>query len=206
MMSRSTLTGILASSIVHIGLLSGFYLLQFEFEPEEPKFISLNFAEVSGSLFEKIPPATGKTTEQRSLDQDVVRLPESRFYTEDAPIPAAERENAKQQEKIVGEPVERDVGEKRNVPFTISGEASKRGILWKELPQYPEGLQTEATLKFKFFVLPDGSVHNITPLFKGAPQLEEITIEALHKWKFTPLPPTSQETQEGVITFIYKLE
>lgn len=206
MISRSTFTGILISSIIHLGLFYGFHLFQFELKPEEPKFISLNFVEVSGPPLTKIFETIRKPTEGKPENEDIIRLPESRFYTEEAPIPVTKRESGRREEDILGEPVERGIGEKRNLPFTISGEVSKRGILWKELPQYPKGLQREATLKFRFFVSSDGSVVSIIPLQKGDPQLEEITIEALYKWKFTPLPPPSQEMQEGVITFIYKLE
>ncbi len=117
-----------------------------------------------------------------------------------------ERVERRPDEGIGSEPTPEDFGEKSNLPFSIAGEVSKRGILWKELPVYPRDLQKEVTLKFRFWVLPDGSVQNIIPLEKGDPRLEKITTDALFKWKFSPLPPPSQETQEGVITFIYRLQ
>lgn len=206
MMPRSTLAGILTSLTIHLVFFYGFYLLQFEFKSQEPKFISLSFAEVSGPVLHKVLQSTRTTAEDKTANQHTIRLPESKFYTDEAPIPLTEGLGEKHEENILGEPAERSIGEKRDLPFTISGEVSKRSILWKELPQYPKGLQKEATLRFRFSVSPDGSVHNIIPLQKGDPRLEKITIEALYKWKFTPLSPPSQDIQEGVITFIYKLE
>jgi|GEM_PF-2544603 len=205
MMSRPTLGGVLISLILHAALFYVFHALRFEFRREEPKFISLNFVEASESPFPELFSTPPLPREGTPHDEDIVRLPESRFYKEEAPIPGTRRESGEME--IVGHPpAEPEMGEKRELPFTISGEVSKRGILWKELPQYPAGLQREVTLRFRFFVSSDGTVHSIIPLQKGDPELEEITIAALHKWKFTPLPPPSQEVQEGVITFIYKLE
>ena len=204
-MSRPALTGMLATIIVHSALFYGFYALRFQFKQEEPKFISLNFVEVSGfpspSISQKIPE-----TIRAEPSEDLIELPTSKYYTEEAPILPVEKDIGAREEKTIGEPTERDIGEKADIPFKISGEIAKRGILWKKLPKYPKGLQKEVALRFKFLVLPDGSVRSIIPLQKGDPRLEKITITALYKWKFAPLPPSSQEIQEGVITFIYKLE
>ncbi len=206
MMPRFGLTGILASSMIHVGLFYGFHVLRFEFKPEEPKFISLNFVEVSEPYLPEILQSEPKVIQGRSKDEGIVRLPQGKHYNQEDPMPTTKTETAGIEENVLGERAERDIGEKRNLPFNISGEVSKRGILWKKLPLYPEGLQREATLRFRFFVAPDGSVQNIIPLQKGNPQLEKITTEALYEWRFTSLPPSSQEVQEGVITFIYKLQ
>jgi len=206
MMRHSALGAIVTSVAIHLVLFYGFHLLQFEFRAEEPKFISLTFAEFSGPILQTMVQATPPPMEDKAVDDNIVRLPESKFYTEEAPMPTTEKSGEKLEDHVLGDPVDRSMGEKRDFPFTISGEVSTRTILWKVLPQYPKGLQQEATLRFRFSVSPEGSVHNIIPLQKAEPQLEEITIQALYKWKFTPLPPSSKDMQEGVITFIYKLE
>jgi outer membrane biosynthesis protein TonB len=206
MMNRSTLTGVVVSLFVHVLLLFGFYLLRFQLRTEEPSFVSLSFAEVTTPLLPPMPAPTSQPAEQRSADQDIVRLPESRYYRDEAEIPVPNREDSGAERRITEGSVERDVGEKRDLPFTISGEVSKRAILWKQLPRYPRGLQREVTLKFRFFVSPDGSVRDIVPLQKGDPRLERVTIDALSGWKFAPISADSRELQEGVITFIYKLQ
>lgn len=91
-------------------------------------------------------------------------------------------------------------------PFTIEGEAAQRVIVQQVIPVYPEGLQREAVIKFRFSVQPDGRITDIIPMRKGDAILERITIEALSKWRFNPLPPgVEQKTVQGVITFRYEL-
>ena len=91
-------------------------------------------------------------------------------------------------------------------PFTIEGDASKRRIISQVLPQYPEGLQKEANVKIRFKVLPDGSIGQAIPVQKGDPTLDEISLRALRKWRFNPLPSSiGQVTVEGIITFHYRL-
>jgi hypothetical protein len=206
MMRHSTLGGILTSIAIHLVLFYGFHSLQFQFKEEEPKFISLTFAEFSGPILQTILQATPPPIEDKTVNDNLIQLPKIKFYTDEAPIPATEKSSEKLEDNALGDLGDRSIGEKRSLPFTISGEVSTRTILWKVLPQYPKGLQQEATLRFRFSVSPEGSVHDIIPLQKAAPQLEAITIQALYKWKFTPLPPPSKDMQEGVISFIYKLE
>ena len=44
-------------------------------------------------------------------------------------------------------------------------------------------------------------------LQKGETRLESVTLNALRKWLFSPLDSNApQVRQEGVITFVYKLE
>ncbi len=91
-------------------------------------------------------------------------------------------------------------------PFTIEGEAAQRVIVQQVIPVYPEGLQREAVIKFRFSVQPDGRITDIIPMRKGDAVLERITIEALSKWRFNPLPGgVEQKTVQGVITFRYEL-
>lgn len=90
--------------------------------------------------------------------------------------------------------------------FSIEGDAARRSIVRKIIPQYPPGLQKEATIKVRFEVLPDGTVSNMIPMIKGEPTLENLTLEALRQWQFNPLPPAlEQKTVTGIITFRYVL-
>ena len=92
-------------------------------------------------------------------------------------------------------------------PFQIEGEAAQRQILYKKIPEYPSGLQSEATVKVQFSVLPDGSVGEMIPLIKGNATLENLTLNAFRQWRFNPLSPNApQRITKGVITFRYLLK
>lgn len=91
-------------------------------------------------------------------------------------------------------------------PFTIEGKAAERSILNKVIPEYPEGVEKEATIRIRFTVLPDGRVGQMIPIQRDYPRLEEITIQALKQWRFNPLPSgAEQSTVQGIITFRYEL-
>jgi len=92
------------------------------------------------------------------------------------------------------------------LPYSIEGDAAQRRILNQVIPQYPAGLQREAVVRIRFTVLPDGRVGQMIPVQKGDPTLDEITIQALRKWRFSPLAPTAeQKNVQGIITFRYEL-
>ena len=75
------------------------------------------------------------------------------------------------------------------------------------LPEYPPGLQREAVVKIRFWVLPDGRVGTMIPVRKGDPKLEEITMKAIRQWRFNAIPASEEQRNvEGVITFVYKLQ
>ncbi len=91
-------------------------------------------------------------------------------------------------------------------PFTIEGKAAERSILTKVIPEYPEGVEKEATIRIRFTVLPDGRVGQMIPIQKDYPRLEEITIRALKQWRFNPLPSGAEQSAvQGIITFRYEL-
>jgi hypothetical protein len=92
-------------------------------------------------------------------------------------------------------------------PFTIEGDAAQRLIIKQVIPRYPEGLQQEAVIQFKFTVQPDGRLTGLIPMRKGDPTLEKITLAALRQWLFSPLPAhAEQKPVQGIITFRYQLE
>ncbi|MBN1561730.1 TonB family protein [candidate division KSB1 bacterium] len=91
-------------------------------------------------------------------------------------------------------------------PYTLEGDASRRTILSQILPEYPPGLQREAVVRIRFWVLPDGRIGAMIPVRKGDPTLEEITMKAMRQWRFNALPAgEEQKNVEGIITFVYKL-
>lgn len=82
----------------------------------------------------------------------------------------------------------------------------KREIYQKKLPEFPEDVQQEATIKIKFSVLPNGLIGSAVLLQKGNTQLENLTLETFKTWRFNPLPNyTDQEPQTGIITFRFRL-
>lgn len=84
------------------------------------------------------------------------------------------------------------------------GGGGNRIVLHKPLPRFPSGVNTSATLKFKFVVMPDGTVGRIIPLQKADPKLEHAALEALRQWRFNALQGNT--VMEGVIplTFVLK--
>ena len=93
------------------------------------------------------------------------------------------------------------------MPYTIEGDAAKRSIVNQVLPEYPPGLQNEAVVKIRFWVLPDGRIGNMLPLRKGDPVLDQLTIRAMRQWRFNAISNDAEKKNaEGVITFVYKLK
>lgn len=93
-------------------------------------------------------------------------------------------------------------------PFIIEGEIKGREIISNPLPEYPAGLNKNASIKIRFNVLPDGSVSSsgMVPVRKEDAVLEDLTMKTLKLWRFSPLPKGDTRTQTGIITFIYKVE
>ena len=132
----------------------------------------------------------GERDRQRTSGEKLSASPQKLPLQERGALPTSE----------VGEPA-------RAQPFTIEGEAANREIAQKVIPDYPENLQQEAVIKIRFTVLPDGRVGQMIPVQKDYPALEELTLEALEKWRFNPLPPgAKQQPVQGTITFRYELE
>jgi TonB family protein len=91
-------------------------------------------------------------------------------------------------------------------PWQIQWIGQNREVVRSVLPEYPEGIQREVQLQFRFAVTPAGEVTGITPLQKGDPALEEAALTALRQWKFQPLPAASpQSNQEAVITLRFRI-
>ncbi|MBX3043422.1 MAG: energy transducer TonB [Candidatus Kapabacteria bacterium] len=84
------------------------------------------------------------------------------------------------------------------------GGGGNRIVLHKPLPKFPVGVNTNAELKFRFTVMPDGTVGRIIPLQKADPRLETAALAALRQWRFNVLK--EDVVMEGVIplTFVLK--
>ena len=75
------------------------------------------------------------------------------------------------------------------------------------IPQYPENLQKQATVKISFTVLPNGHVGEMIPVIKSDALLEKITLDAFRQWRFNALPADApQRVERGMITFRYLLK
>jgi TonB family protein len=83
------------------------------------------------------------------------------------------------------------------------GGGGNRVVLFKKLPKYPPGVNTEAVIRIRFTVSPKGNVINAFPLQKGDPLLEKAALDAIKKWRFNPLKDDRE--MYGIITFTFRL-
>jgi len=91
--------------------------------------------------------------------------------------------------------------------FTITWEGNPRTKIRGKLPEFPPGLRKAATVRINFEVTPDGAVSFASPITKGLPELEKVSLEALRTWRFNPLDKAQKQVkQRGVVTFIFKLK
>jgi TonB family protein len=91
--------------------------------------------------------------------------------------------------------------------FSINWEGTARQKISGDLPLFPPGLKRDATIQLSFNVAADGTVTLAVPITKGLPELEKASLDAIRKWRFNALDPsTSQTIQKGEITFHYKLK
>jgi outer membrane biosynthesis protein TonB len=94
-----------------------------------------------------------------------------------------------------------------DTPYQIEGQAARRTVISRVIPEYPENMQKEAIIKISFTVLPNGQVGEMIPTIKSDATLEKITLDALRQWRFNPLPSYEQQRSEkGIITFRYLLK
>lgn len=94
--------------------------------------------------------------------------------------------------------------------FVITGPLSNRPIEKQVAPDYPGWAQAqgiEAAVVLEFTVDPMGFVKNsiVVRRTSGYPKLDDTAIEALRKWKFSPLNDGANREEVGMITFNYSL-
>lgn len=86
----------------------------------------------------------------------------------------------------------------------IEGPAARRTVLFQ--PEIPiVRVRKQSLIRLKFWVLPDGTVGRVIPLRKGDPELEQLAIEYLKRWIFTPAPRSSDTAVWGVLTIRFKI-
>jgi TonB family protein len=88
----------------------------------------------------------------------------------------------------------------------------KRSVLVKPaLPQYPEWakeLGNYFEIELKFLILPDGTVGSVEKVTSaGYPEIDEIGIRYIRKWKFMPLPEGAKTSEQwGTVKLVFKLK
>ena len=112
-------------------------------------------------------------------------------------------------EKFQADTISRETG--MNVSsvksYMIEWVGGQREKLRGNLPVYPQGINKTAVIRLRFEVFPNGTVGEILPLRKGNTILENIAINSLKEWQFNSFEEEAPRViQEGIITFIYKLE
>ena len=83
------------------------------------------------------------------------------------------------------------------------GGGGNRIVVYKKIPQYPEGVNASGTIRLQFTVLQDGTIDKIFPIEKADPRLEKAAIEALRQWKFNSI--SENKVQVGIITLKFRL-
>jgi TonB family protein len=88
----------------------------------------------------------------------------------------------------------------------IEGPVKGRALIRR--PQPPKvDISIDVELKFKFWVLPDGTIGEVIPVKRGNAQLERIAIAYLKQWRFEPLPSgASQEKIWGTIPIRFSVQ
>ncbi len=84
------------------------------------------------------------------------------------------------------------------------GGGGNRIVLQKIVPKFPSGVNTNAEIRIKFTVLPDGTVGRIIPLQKADPRLEKAALDALRQWRFNALK--TDIVMEGIIPLSFVLQ
>ena len=166
-------------------------------------------------------PTISVPQEQRITPNDIIRTAERQAFdlgTPEIDAPITDRSIFSMDRKESFEGSRITVGEEPGTgietgtigdePFIIEGEIKGRDILSNPLPSYPEGLNKNAAIRIRFTVLPDGTVSSsgMVPVRKENSVLEELSMQSLRLWRFSPLPAGDTRNQSGIITFIYKVE
>ncbi|NIM02690.1 TonB family protein [bacterium] len=98
------------------------------------------------------------------------------------------------------------------VIFEIRGPLSRRTVLYREIPSYPEWAEKkgiEAGVSVHFVVLSNGKVKDNIYVVRtsGYPVLDKLVMEALRNWRFASLKGDLYGKEEwGVLTFYFSFE
>lgn len=100
---------------------------------------------------------------------------------------------------------------KKNKGFDIAGPLNNRPIVHKVIPQYPAWAEEQGiigSVRLYFTVTPEGTVRTNIRVTKttGYPQLDQLGIDALKQWQFSPVSSDDEGKGEwGIITFTFSL-
>ncbi len=194
--------GVMWSIALHIVILLCLRFVNVGISFEEPTFVEVG-------LITYTPPteAHGVVTREPLRTKELVKLPQAKETEEERVI---EEPSVKELPPIS---IPEEVGKEKpspvvvqGGPYIIEGELSRRSITHKVIPPYPEGYNIETDVKVEIWVSPDGRVERLALLKKGGNIFDQITLDALREWRFERLPPhLPQQTQNGVVTFTYRL-
>lgn len=91
----------------------------------------------------------------------------------------------------------------------VTGPLGERALLHMELPEYPEWAERQgiqSSVRFRFWVSPDGHVIRIETKRRSAyPELESLAREALLRWRFAPLPRGNLSEEWGEVSVHWRL-
>ncbi|MBU1701150.1 MAG: TonB family protein [Candidatus Eisenbacteria bacterium] len=91
----------------------------------------------------------------------------------------------------------------------ITGPLGQRTLRHLELPEYPAWARRqgiEASIRFRFWVSPEGDVIRIETIHRsGYPELESLGREALLHWLFAPLPQGEFQEEWGEVPILWRL-
>lgn len=95
-----------------------------------------------------------------------------------------------------------------NIAFAIQwAGGGNRKLLVGDMPVYPQGVNVQAQIKLKVFVLPDGSVRAAQPAQKGDTRLENAALGKVKFWQFEPLLSAQPQIEQICdVTFNFKLK
>ena len=153
-------------------------------------------------------------------DEDVNTIPEIEHANNRTDLAESLLKTPENDEKVTVNPTEGMTSEDKllpstsiatessgQTPYQIEGQAASRTVVNRVIPEYPENLQKQATVKISFTVLPNGHVGEMIPVIKSNALLEKITLDAFRQWRFNALPADApQRVERGMITFRYLLK
>lgn len=196
-----------------------------EERPSEPTPDPLPEPEEEPQKPPQAPPEEAKPVDvpdqpEDLVDEEQIEDPQTEMVAPEPPQQEAEREAPEPEPEpeplrpLGGAPPDGQTGadsgadgpgtdEQRAAPFDIEG--LNRTPVTTELPSYRE--KVNATIRVRITVDPQGRVVRRIPLMKGNPALEQAVMDVLQRWRFNPLPANApQESQTGIITFVFRLE
>ncbi len=200
--------GLIASLIFHIIILVSLRFIDVGVYFAEPEFVEVGLLEYVQPA--RVPAEThpGSIEEGKESTEEKVILPHAKEGTDD---------------NVVQEPPSKelppisltDEGEAKETPspsfiegesYFIEGELSRRRLLYKVIPPYPEGYNIETDVKVEILVSPDGSIERLVLTKRGGEIFDRLTLDVLKEWRFEKIPTNlPQESQKGIVTFMYRL-